>query len=98
MFTAHETDVRRSDFRDRAIGIQEQHIIEAFALRGTAVLHRAEQTDVLDRRIFASVRDGLQPPRLTVERAGLLGIRDLRRAWSAGASGVAGCVVGDGLG
>jgi hypothetical protein len=55
-----EADVGRGDLRDGAVRVQEQDIIESFALRDAATLHRPEQSNVLHGRDFAAVSRGLE--------------------------------------
>ncbi len=58
-----ESDVRRSGFGDGGVGIDEQHVVEAIALRDAPALKSAEQSDVFDVRHIAAIDSRLQPQR-----------------------------------
>ena len=58
-----ESDIRRGRFGDGGVGVDEQRVVKAVALRDAPALKGTEQSDVFDVRHIAAIDRGLQAQR-----------------------------------
>lgn len=61
--TVDESDVRRGRLGDSGVGVDEQHVAEAIALRDAPAMKGTEQPDVFDLRHIATIDSRLEAQR-----------------------------------